>query len=477
MCTLRFALIAIKIETDIEIEIDMNKLSYLLYFVSFILVTGCVGSSKIVSTTNQAPSERKTVMESTTMTETRPDGTVVVTEKIIYTDADGKKTTAINIKEAPVSPPKQSENEPAETTTPTVTTPTVKVPETPIVQADNIVEIQGKKYTRNPDGTLTAIEGNIPTPPTVKVPDTPIVQADNIVEIQGKKYTRNPDGTLTAIEGNIPTPPTVKVPDTPVLQADNIVEIQGKKYTRNPDGTLTAIEESIPTPPTVKVPDTPVVEVPAPPAVAVETPTITTPDTTVETPPAPTAASGIDTAREANYMTEREKNMIKEINLVRSDPTGYIPLVNEYREQVKRTTFTDANFAKEELRAIEDLIRELQLMSPIAILQPRETLHNTAKAHGNEMKARNKTGHVGNDNSYPWDRITRDDPSLEDGNENLVGGPDEVRKSVMLLLVDSGIPGYGHRKTLLNPTWKYVSCYEVGEVQGFPHYWVQNFAK
>ena len=57
------------------------------------------------------------------MTETRPDGTVVVTEKIIYTDADGKTTTAINVKQAPVSPPEQSEKESTQTYTPTMCRP------------------------------------------------------------------------------------------------------------------------------------------------------------------------------------------------------------------------------------------------------------------------------------------------------------------------------------------------------------------
>lgn len=185
----------------------------------------------------------------------------------------------------------------------------------------------------------------------------------------------------------------------------------------------------------------------------------------------------IDTARDAAFMSERARQMIKEINLVRTNPQAYIQEVQAYREQVKNTEFSDSNYATEQLRAIDDLIRELQIMSPMATLLPRLTLHKTAQKHGMEILTNDRPSHVGSDGSYPWDRITRDDPALEDGNENLVGGPENVKESLMLLLVDASIPGYGHRRALLNPTWKYVACYEIGTVGGTPNYWVQCFAK
>ncbi len=185
----------------------------------------------------------------------------------------------------------------------------------------------------------------------------------------------------------------------------------------------------------------------------------------------------IDTAQDAAFMSERARQMIKEINLVRTNPRAYVQEVQAYREQIKNTEFSDANYAKEQLRAIDDLIRELQITSPMATLQPRLTLHKTAQKHGMEILTNDAPSYVALDGSYPWDRITRDDPSLEDGNENLVGGPEDVKESLMLLLVDAGIPGYGHRRALLNPTWKYVACYEIGTVAGTPNYWIQSFAK
>jgi len=185
----------------------------------------------------------------------------------------------------------------------------------------------------------------------------------------------------------------------------------------------------------------------------------------------------IDTAKDAAFMNAREREMIKEINLVRTNPRAYVQEVQVYRERIKNTQFSDPNYAKEQLRAIDDLIRELQLMSSMPTLQPRLGLHKTAQKHGMEILVNDTPTHVGVDGSYPWDRITRDDTTLEDGNENLVGGPSDVKESLMLLLVDAGIQGYAHRRNILNPTWKYVACYEIGQVGGTPNYWIQCFAK
>ena len=231
--------------------------------------------------------------------------------------------------------------------------------------------------------------------------------------------------------------------------------------------------------PNINVPDTPRTT-PTTPSTRFET-VSRVPSSTLPKPKgndAPTITTrSIDTARDAAFMTERAREMVKEINLVRTDPRAYIQEVQAYREQIKNIEFSDPNYGKAQLRAIDDLIRELQIMSPMPTLQPRLTLYKTAQKHGMEILTNDMPSNVGNDGSYPWDRITRDDPSLEDGNENLIGGPYDIRESLMLLLVDADIPGYGHRRALLNPTWKYVACYEIGTVAGTPNYWIQCFAK
>lgn len=207
-----------------------------------------------------------------------------------------------------------------------------------------------------------------------------------------------------------------------------------------------------------------------------------TTSTTSNTPTSPdyppvSTRKGIDTARDVDYMTTREKDMIKEINLIRSNPKGYIPIVEAYIKEQKeslKNIVSGKKYVYDEIETAEELIKVLRNTDPISILEPHEGVYKAAKLHGQEGKRRGKLNHDSKNGDWPWDRIEKY-AGLSNGGENLVGGPDDVRESVILLLVDSGIKNRGHRETLLKPEWKYVACYEVGTVGDMPNYWVQNF--
>ncbi len=170
------------------------------------------------------------------------------------------------------------------------------------------------------------------------------------------------------------------------------------------------------------------------------------------------------------YLSQEEQTMINEINLVRSNPAGYVKYVKQYIKDIRsgKVFGSSTNVAYE-------LIDELKRTPPLSILQPVECLYKAAQQHGQEAVRKGSSDHKGLDGSWPWDRAKRACPQMIDGNENLVGGPDDVREAVMLLLVDDGISNRGHRKTLLNKEWKYVACYKAGMVGRMPNSWVQMF--
>ena len=174
-----------------------------------------------------------------------------------------------------------------------------------------------------------------------------------------------------------------------------------------------------------------------------------------------------------SFMTMEESKMVKEINFMRSIPSNYVRFVEDYKKRVA------LGKAIGTVEACDELIAELKKTSPLSILSPIECLYNAAKKHGLEQLALGKgtVDHVGSDGAYPIDRIKRECPDLVYGGENLVSGYEEIRDAVILLLIDAGIENRGHRHTLLDPTWKYVACYKIGQVGKFPHYWVQNFGK
>jgi len=216
--------------------------------------------------------------------------------------------------------------------------------------------------------------------------------------------------------------------------------------------------------------------------------------------------SKLNTAQNCSYMKQIEKEMICEINLLRSDPSNYIQyLQEEYdkarlevakygkgkksysisrsyetidgREKLVKTDTVWNNINEEELKAIEDLIQELKKMKPLSILQPDKGLYSAAVKHAGDQTIHHwSLGHRGSDGSWPWDRIKKYSPKMKDGNENLAGKYPEptAREILILLLIDSGIPGYGHRENILNPVWTHGACYSAGLHEGM-YQWVQEF--
>lgn len=170
-------------------------------------------------------------------------------------------------------------------------------------------------------------------------------------------------------------------------------------------------------------------------------------------------------------VTKEELDMVREINLVRANPLGYIRYIEMYKNDIASGT------AFGSVESCDDLIEELKKTAPLAPFRSSDCLLAAAKKHGDDLKQMGSFEHVGPDGSYPWDRIRKACRNMSDGNENLVGGAQSIRKSIILLLVDDGIPGRGHRKNILSKDWKYVACYKVGKIGNMQNNWVQNFGK
>lgn len=204
-------------------------------------------------------------------------------------------------------------------------------------------------------------------------------------------------------------------------------------------------------------------------------------------------------------MSAIEREMIYEINLVRSNPKSYIqylqPLLTkatatlkDYGKGYKNYSVTYYSSTKngkpveatdttwhytheEEVKALTTLINDLKKSKALSVLKPDSGIYKAAKKHANDQNEHDwKLMHTGSDGSQPWDRILAFSPEMSFGNENIAGNSLQVvtaRDIVIQLLVDSGIPGYGHRYNLLDPAWTYVACKH--ELFKGMHWWIQNF--
>ena len=180
----------------------------------------------------------------------------------------------------------------------------------------------------------------------------------------------------------------------------------------------------------------------------------------------------LNTAVGESYLRESEKRMMLELNFVRAYPKVYAQIIADHLEQEANSIF---GLDFEEKLAGEELIKELEQMTPLTILQPAECIFEAAKVHGEDCKKRGYFAHMGSDRSHPWDRILKHCPSFSTGNENGAGSSNpSPRAAVISLLMDDGITSRGHRKNILDPAWTHAACYYYADTF-YGNQWVQNF--
>ena len=145
--------------------------------------------------------------------------------------------------------------------------------------------------------------------------------------------------------------------------------------------------------------------------------------------------------------TDREMEMLNEVNYVRTNPKEYIKYIPEYT----------AVWGEED-EALE-LKNILLKMKAVDSLKWSPLLYKDAVTHGNWMKTNSKFEH----SDYEWA-------------ENLVCGLSTVRFAIIDLLIDAGTASRGHRKNLLDPEYTEFAAFEIsGEIQDCPFVFIQEF--
>lgn len=139
---------------------------------------------------------------------------------------------------------------------------------------------------------------------------------------------------------------------------------------------------------------------------------------------------------EITAQENRQQELIDEINLVRSNPSGYVAYIQDFLDYWESS-------ASEKATA-QELIKVLKKTKPMNKLAYSEKLGNLAKQH------------------CEWISKTSNFKHSKFGfAENIQYGNDIIRFAVIDLLIDHGVPGRGHRKNLLNPDFKYIGVFEI----------------
>lgn len=184
-----------------------------------------------------------------------------------------------------------------------------------------------------------------------------------------------------------------------------------------------------------------------------------------------TWSSKLNTAETARYLSTLEKEVILEINKLRTNPSKYadeyiVPLREQYQKNYLFYPGDKPLRTKEGVRALNECVRALKQQSSLPILFPDEGLSRAAGDHVKDQSHSGKIGHVGSDRSKVRDRIERYGEWKVRIAENIAYGGINARQIVIYLLIDDGIKSRGHRKNFLHPDYKMVGV-AVGR---HPHY-------
>lgn len=150
-------------------------------------------------------------------------------------------------------------------------------------------------------------------------------------------------------------------------------------------------------------------------------------------------------------LTEREQQVLDEINQVRTDPTSYFDKIDAYLDYW--------NSSDDERRTAEELKKELKTMQVLEPLIYSEIIYSSCKKNANKIK---KTGN--------FTHFSSDFP------ENIQFGNYSPENAVCDLLIDHGIPDRGHRNNILDPNFKYFAVYEHLHITGMKYLFIQQFS-
>jgi uncharacterized protein YkwD len=182
------------------------------------------------------------------------------------------------------------------------------------------------------------------------------------------------------------------------------------------------------------------------------------------TPPRTAAQQMVNTRAGASAAAALEQDIVGEINLARARPAEYAAYLEELRSRYSGREYRQPGkpglMTEEGTKALDEAISFLRAARPAPPLTLSLGMCSGARELVRDQSASGATGHQGADGSFCEQRTQRFGSWTEPIGENLSYGDDSARERVITFLIDDGFASRGHRKRLLDPTFKVagVAC-------------------
>ncbi len=156
---------------------------------------------------------------------------------------------------------------------------------------------------------------------------------------------------------------------------------------------------------------------------------------------------------------ERETAVLDEVNFARTHPADYArELRNDAISGDRGRAYVSP--IERDPEALDDAIGFLERQAPLAPLRGDDRLAASALDHASTQGPRGELGHVGPGGSTFSQRLKREGVWAGLAAEAISYGYDDARDVVRQLIIDSGVPGRGHRNDIFGRGFQVagVSC-------------------
>jgi uncharacterized protein YkwD len=169
-------------------------------------------------------------------------------------------------------------------------------------------------------------------------------------------------------------------------------------------------------------------------------------------------------SNEEDVVDTRERNILSELNELRSDPTAFAKKLEARRKfytgNVLRLPKEVPLRTREGEAALDEAIRALRGRTALPQIEFSRALSRAARDHVRDVGKKGLVMHEGTDGSSPSERLKRYASDVGGVGEVISFGPEKAESVVIDLIVDDGVPDRGHRKILLDGRLRYagIAC-------------------